>query len=53
MDKEGAQCSEIIELTTKALGNATLRWLLVTVQQTNLRFRIQRMFQRYMWIECD
>jgi len=45
MDKEGAQCSEIIELTTIALGNATLKWLFVTVQQTNLKLRIERMFQ--------
>jgi hypothetical protein len=48
MDKEGAQCSEIIELTTMALGNATLKWLLVTVQQTNLKLRIEQMFQRYI-----
>jgi hypothetical protein len=46
MDKESAQCSEIIELTTKALENANLKWLLVTVQQANHKFRVQCMFRR-------
>jgi hypothetical protein len=46
MDKDSADCSDIIESTTKALEKDTLKWLLVTVQQTNLRIRIQHMFQR-------
>jgi len=45
MDKEDAQCSEIIELTTKALNNDTLKWLLATVQEINLRFRIEQMLK--------
>jgi hypothetical protein len=47
MDKEGAKCPEIIELTSNALGNETLKWLLVTVQQTNLRLCIRNMMGRY------
>jgi hypothetical protein len=45
MDKEDAQCSEVIELTTKALNNDTLRWLLTTVQEVNLRFRMEEMLK--------
>jgi hypothetical protein len=48
MDKEDAECSDIIELTMKALEKDTLKWLLVTVQQTNIKLRIQQMFQRYI-----
>jgi hypothetical protein len=52
MDKEGAECSEIIELTTNALEKDALKWLFVTVQQSNLRFRIWQMFQRYIVYKC-
>jgi len=47
MDREDAQCSEIIELTTKALNNDILKWLLATVQEVNLRFRIEQMLEKY------
>ena len=47
MDKEDAQCTEIIELTMKVLNNDTLKWLLITVQEINLRFRIEQMLKRY------
>jgi hypothetical protein len=47
MNQDGAKCPEIVELTMKALNSDTLKWLLVTVQQTNLKLCIQQMFRRY------
>jgi hypothetical protein len=47
MNKDGAACPELVELTMKALNSDTLKWLLVTVQPTNLKLRIQKMFGRY------
>ena len=47
MDKEDAQCAEIIELTTRALNDDTLKWLFVTVQKINLKFKIEHMLKRY------
>jgi hypothetical protein len=45
MDKGDAECSEIIELTTRALNNDTLKWLLATVQEVNLKFRVEQMLR--------
>ena len=46
MDRENAECSEILELTMKALNDETLRQLLATVQEVNLNLRITVMLQR-------
>ena len=46
MHKENAKCSEILELTVKALNDDTLKQLLATVQEVNLKFRIKVMLQR-------
>jgi len=47
MHREKVECSEILEVTTKALNNDTLKWLLAIVQEVNLKFRIKVMLQRY------
>jgi hypothetical protein len=47
MNGENAECSNLLELTTKALNNDTLKWLLATVQEVNLRIRINIMLKRY------
>ena len=41
MDKDDAVCPEIVELTVELLNGDTLKSLLVTVQQTNFRLRVQ------------
>jgi len=45
MNRGDAECSDIIALTTKALNNDTLKWLLATVQEVNLRLRIEQMLK--------
>ena len=47
MDGENAECSDILELTMSALNNDTLKWLLATVQEVNIRLRITQMLRRY------
>ena len=46
MHRENAECSEILELTMKALNDDTLKQLLATVQEVNLNLRITVMLQR-------
>jgi hypothetical protein len=46
MDKEDAVCPEIVELTVELLDGDTLKRLLVTVQQTNIRLRVLHIFRR-------
>ena len=46
MDKDDAVCPEIVELTVELLKGDTLKRLLVTVQQTNIRLRVRYMFRR-------
>jgi GTPase Era involved in 16S rRNA processing len=43
MDGENADCSDILELTMSELSNDTLKWLLATVQEANIRLRIKVM----------
>jgi hypothetical protein len=45
--QQAKQCSEIIQLTTDNLGNETLRLLLVSVQQVNLRLCVKYALERY------
>jgi len=47
MDGENAECLDILELTMSALNNDTLKWLLATVQEVNIRLRITQMLRRY------
>ncbi len=47
MDKENAECSDILELTMTALNDETLKWLLATVQEVNIRLQIKQMLRRY------
>jgi hypothetical protein len=47
MHGENAECPDILELTMKALNNDTLKWLLATVQEVNLKLRINEMLGRY------
>jgi hypothetical protein len=47
MDKENAECSDILELTMTALNDETLKWLLATVQKVNIRLQIKQMLRRY------
>ena len=47
MERKNAECSEVIELTLKALTNDSLKWLLATVQEVNLRIRTELMLKRY------
>ena len=46
MDKDDAVCPEIVELTVELLNGDTLKRLLVTVQQTNMRLHVRHMFGR-------
>ena len=46
MNRGDAECSDIIALTTKALNNDTLKWLLITVQEVNIRLLIEEMLKR-------
>jgi hypothetical protein len=46
MDKDDAVCPEIVELTVELLNGDTLKRLLVTVQQTNMRLQVREMFRR-------
>jgi len=46
MDKDDAVCPEIVELTVELLKGDTLKSLLVTVQQTNIRLRVREMLKR-------
>jgi len=46
MNGENAECTDILELTMSALNNDTLKWLLATVQEANLRLRIKEMLSR-------
>ena len=46
MDKDDALCPEIVERTVELLNGDTLKWLLVTVQQTNTRLQVREMFRR-------
>jgi hypothetical protein len=41
MDKDDAVCPEIVELTVELLNGDTLKWLLVTVQQTNTKLQVR------------
>ena len=50
MDGENAECLDILELTMTALNNDTLKWLLATVQEVNIRLRITQMLRRYEYI---
>ena len=47
MDGENAECLDILELTMTALNNDTLKWLLATVQEVNIRLRVTQMLMRY------
>jgi hypothetical protein len=46
MNNDDAVCPEIVELTVELLNCDTLKRLLVTVQQTNIRLRVRYMFRK-------
>jgi len=47
MNGDNAECSDILELTMSALNSNTLKWLLATVQEVNIRLQIKEMLMRY------
>jgi len=51
MDKDDAVCPEIVELTVELLNSDTLKWLLLTVQQTNIRLRVWHILRKCSLVE--
>jgi hypothetical protein len=46
VDGQAGQCSKIIELTTENLSDRTLKVLLISVQQANLKLKVKYALER-------